>query len=100
MRIKKLVLVGLGVALVVVGSNAASAAPIAVAEPQVTATIAVGSNPFKPTLNAAGTTPYVANDRSATVSVIDTKTNSVTATIPVGQNPIPPVLNTAEHVYM
>jgi len=80
-------------ALLLLVAPGASAAPIAVAEPQVTDTITVGAQPFLPLLSADESTLYVSNDQSGTVSVIDTATNTVTATIAVGQNPIPPVLN-------
>ncbi len=43
----------------------AGAASVPTSEPIVAATIPVGTNPFMPVLNAAGTTISVPNDRSA-----------------------------------
>ena len=59
----------------------------------VTATIAVGDNPWGITISPDGSTLYVANTGSGSVSVIDSGTNSVTETIVVGRNPIYPALN-------
>ena len=70
----------LGVLATAVTLSLLSVAPTAaapVSEPVVTATIPVGTNPFMPVLNAAGTILYVPNDRSASISVIDTATNTV-----------------------
>jgi YVTN family beta-propeller protein len=54
----------------------------------VTATIAVGSEPFGLGVTADGSKVYVANGASNNVSVIDTATNSVTAAITVGDGPV------------
>ena len=62
---------GLGALLAALTLSLVSAAPpagaasVPTAEPIVTATIPVGTNPFMPVLNAAGTTISVPNDRSA-----------------------------------
>jgi YVTN family beta-propeller protein len=61
----------------------------------VTATIAVGDNPFGVAVNPAGTRTYVTNQNSDSVSVIDTTTNTVTATIAVGDNPFGVAVNPA-----
>ena len=54
----------------------------------VTATVAVGPNPFGVSVNPAGTRVYVANISSNNVSVIDTASNTVTATVAVGTAPV------------
>ncbi|MGC5124300.1 hypothetical protein ACPXBE_25875, partial [Escherichia coli] len=51
----------------------------------VTATIAVGRNPFGITLSPDGSKLYVVNSADATVSAVNTATNTVTATIAVGR---------------
>jgi YVTN family beta-propeller protein len=62
---------------------------IATATNEVTATIAVGANPFGVAVTPDGSTVYVANAAfgTNTVSAIATATNRVTATIPVGSEP-------------
>ena len=85
MRVSHLVASVVVSATLLGGTSVVSAAPITVAEPQVTDTITVGSQPFLPLLTADETTLYVSNDQAGTVSVVDTATNSVMATIPVGQ---------------
>jgi YVTN family beta-propeller protein len=54
----------------------------------VTATIAVGGNPFGVAVHPDGAIVYVTNSADNTVSVIDAATNTVTATIPVGDGPV------------
>jgi YVTN family beta-propeller protein len=53
----------------------------------VTATVAVGTNPFGVAVHPDGSRVYVANVGSSTVSVIDTATNTVIATVVVGFAP-------------
>jgi len=53
----------------------------------VTASITIGSNPYRVKLSADGTRAYTTNLGAATVSVIDVATNSVTATVPVPVEP-------------
>ena len=55
---------------------------------KVTATIAVGSEPFGVAVTPDGSKVYVANGASNNVSVIATVTNRVTATINVGSGPV------------
>ena len=73
---------------VFVGVTAIAQAKPAWAAPyDVTATIAVGTQPIGVAISPDGTTAYVANYSPSTVSVINTSTNTVTATITVGTNP-------------
>ena len=54
----------------------------------VTATIAVGTDPWGVAFSPDGTKAYVTNRVTNDVSVIDTSTNTVTATIAVGDLPL------------
>jgi YVTN family beta-propeller protein len=67
------------------GSNTVSV--IDTASNAVTATVAVGNEPFGVAVNPAGTRAYVTNISGNNVSVIDTATNAVTATVSVGGSP-------------
>ena len=54
----------------------------------ITATIAVGADPYAATITPNGSFAYVANNTaSGSVSVINTATNIVTATVAVGADP-------------
>jgi YVTN family beta-propeller protein len=54
----------------------------------LTATIAVGANPWGIAVNATGSRVYTANQGANNVSVIDTASNTVTATIAMGNQPL------------
>jgi YVTN family beta-propeller protein len=61
----------------------------------VTATVAVGRQPYGVAANSAGTRVYVSNADQNTISVLDTATNSVIASVAVGQLPLGVAVNAA-----
>ena len=68
----------------IANSNSDTVSVIDTASNTVTATVAVGTQPFGVAVNPAGTRVYVTNLSSNTVSVIDTASNTVVATVAVG----------------
>ena len=70
-----------------VANNAGTVSVINTSTNAVTATIAVGSGPYKAAVTPDGTKAYVANSTGNSVSVINTSTNAVTSTIAVGSGP-------------
>ena len=99
----------IGLAMLVVSSSSALAAPFAyitnagsdnvsvidIDRNVVVATVPVGTSPQGVAVNTTGTRIYVANAGSNSVSVIDGASNSVVATIPVGIEPSGVAVNSA-----
>ena len=72
----------------VTNANAGTVSVIDTATNTVSATVAVGNQPFGVAITPDGTKAYVANQNAGTVSVIDTATNTVSATVAVGSVPV------------
>jgi len=99
----------IGLALLVVSTSTALAAPFAyitnagsdnvsvidIDRNVVVATVPVGSSPQGVAVNTMGTRIYVGNAGSNSVSVIDAASNSIIATIPVGSEPSGVAVNAA-----
>jgi YVTN family beta-propeller protein len=76
-----------GKSLYVANNVANSVSCIDLATGKVTATTAVGKNPYQPLLSKDGSTLYVSNWGESSVTVLDAKTLSVKQTVQVGLHP-------------